>query len=93
MSKKSELEKLRPHELKVLHNEFLKEELIQKRLTEIIEYKIRERQLKTIKMLSEDGVIENIMDQLKNAGLTVEQAKKMSTEEFKEFCDKNKIEI
>lgn len=93
MSKKSELDKLRPHEIKILGNEFLKEDLIQKKLLKLINYKIKEKQAKIIKKLGGIEGIENIMDQLNETDLTIEQAKKMSTEEFKEFCDKNKIKF
>ena len=87
---KKRIKELAPHEKEILENEFLREELIQKRLMYAIDWNIYQ---KTMESLGGMEGIEKINEQLRNAGLTPEIAKEMNSKEFAEFMKKHNIEI
>lgn len=86
---KKNLNELAPHEKEILESDFLKEELIQKRLVDAIYYDMNRRFLRGVGGF--EGLAE-IFEQLRENGLTPEIAKQMTPEEFANFVKENNIE-
>jgi uncharacterized protein YutE (UPF0331/DUF86 family) len=84
------LKELAPHEKEILGNEFLKEELIQKRLEHAIAYDMQKR---TIKNLGGLEGMAKIFKQLEEHGLTPEKANEMSPDEFAKFLEEHDIKV
>lgn len=87
---KKRIKELAPHEREILENEFLKEELVQKRLGDAISH---HRFQKALDNLGGYEGIAKINQQLRNAGLTPEKAKEMNSEEFAKFMKDHNIKM
>ena len=86
---KKNLKQLAPHEREILESDFLKEQLIQKRLIDAIYYDRRRRHLKSVGGF--EGLAE-IFNELREHGLTPEIAEQMTPQEFANFVKENNIE-
>ncbi len=71
----------------IFKNEFLEEEKVRKRLVSVLEY---ERERHAIKNLGGSEGIKKTIAKLHESGLAPEEAKKMTTKEFKEYLKKIK---
>jgi len=87
------LKELAPHEKEILSSELLREELIQQRLADAVAHSWKKHNEKIVENLGGLEGIQNICKQLEEHGLTPEQAKEMSPEEFGVFLTEHDIEV
>ena len=87
------LKDLAPHEKEILKSELLREELIQQRLADAVLYSWRKNNEKIFDNLGGLEGIKSICKQLEEHGLTPEQAKEMSPEEFGKFLEEHDIKV
>ena len=92
MKKLKQLE-LAAHEKEILNNEFLREELVQERLTDAIAYSWRKCQKKIFENIGGLEGVQKICKQLEEHGLTPERAEQMSAEEFAKFVEEHDIKV
>ncbi len=87
------LKELAPHEREILNNEFVKEELIQKRLAVAVAHGWQKHQEKLFNDMGGLEGIQIVCKQLEESGLTPEKAEQMSTEEFANYFIKHDIKV
>ncbi len=87
------LKDLAPHEKEILNSEFMKEELIQKRLAVAVAHGWQRHQEKLFNDMGGLKGIQIVCKQLEESGLTPEKAEQMSTEEFARFLEKHDIKV
>jgi len=87
------LKQLAPHEKEILNNEFLREELIQDRLTNAVANGWKKHQERVFENIGGLEGVQNVCKQLEEHGLTPEQAEQMTPEEFAEFLEEHDIKV